>query len=378
RGKGWFYRWRRRWKKIRRVRLTCRIRGRRRRVRRRRRKWLVRVKRRWRRFIRVRLESQGFVDKKRGRTLLGRSRAYIRVNGRDYSPHRRGFNVVLVNRRTGRVFRRQSFDTHGSRYQAKKFKKFIYGIKSGTIVLVAIQDEAYRYGRYYKYVFRRLKIHPRRIRLGYRSSLALIGYVGGHRPSWLRYMSRRQKRGPSSVVSRIPLGRGMRRRRRLRRIRRRRRRLLRRIRRQGFVDKVRGRTLYGRSRAYIRVNGRDYSLHRRGFNVVLVSRRTGRVFRRVSFDTHGSRNQAKRFKNFIYRIRSGTIVLVAVQDEAYRYGRYYKYVFKRLQMLPRRIKLSYRGSLAVIGYVGRVRQRWLRYRFRPQKRGPSSVVSRIP
>ena len=78
-----------------------------------------------------------------------------------------------------------------------------------TIVLVAIQDEAYRYGRYYKYVLRRLKIHPRRIRLGYRSSLALIGYVGGHRPSWLRYMSRRQKRGPSSVVSRIPLGRGM-------------------------------------------------------------------------------------------------------------------------------------------------------------------------
>ena len=50
----------------------------------------------------MRLESQGFVDKKRGRTLLGRSRAYIRVNGRDYSPHRRGFNVVLVNRRTGK------------------------------------------------------------------------------------------------------------------------------------------------------------------------------------------------------------------------------------------------------------------------------------
>ena len=32
----------------------------------------------------------------------------------------------------------------------------------------------------------------------------------------------------------------------------------------------------------------------------------------------------------------------------------------------------------MIGYVGRVRQRWLRYRFRTQGRGPSSVVSRIP
>ena len=53
-------------------------------------------------FIKVRLESQGFVDKVRGRTLYGRSRAYIRVNGRDYSLHRRGFNVVLVSRRTGK------------------------------------------------------------------------------------------------------------------------------------------------------------------------------------------------------------------------------------------------------------------------------------
>jgi len=31
----------------------------------------------------VRVESQGFVDKKRGRPLYGRSRAYFRVNGRD-------------------------------------------------------------------------------------------------------------------------------------------------------------------------------------------------------------------------------------------------------------------------------------------------------
>ena len=53
-------------------------------------------------FIKVRLESQGFVDKVRGRKLYGRSRAYIRVNGRDYSLHRRGFNVVLVSRRTGK------------------------------------------------------------------------------------------------------------------------------------------------------------------------------------------------------------------------------------------------------------------------------------
>ena len=72
------------------------------------------------------------------------------------------------------------------------------------IVLIAIQDEAYRFGRYYKYVFRRLGIsNTRRIRLSYRSSLALIGYVGRRRPYWLRYMSRPQRRGPSYARIRI-------------------------------------------------------------------------------------------------------------------------------------------------------------------------------
>ena len=71
------------------------------------------------------------------------------------------------------------------------------------IVLIAIQDEAYRFGRYYKYVFGRLHINTRRIRLSYRSSLALIGYVGRRRPFWLRYMSRPQRRGPSYARIRI-------------------------------------------------------------------------------------------------------------------------------------------------------------------------------
>lgn len=51
------------------------------------------------------VESQGYVDKKGGRTLYGRSRAYIRVNGRDYSLHRRGFNVVVFDGRTGKGFK---------------------------------------------------------------------------------------------------------------------------------------------------------------------------------------------------------------------------------------------------------------------------------
>ena len=35
--------------------------------------------------------------------LAGRARAYIKVNGREYSRKRRGFDVVIVNRRTGEI-----------------------------------------------------------------------------------------------------------------------------------------------------------------------------------------------------------------------------------------------------------------------------------
>lgn len=73
------------------------------------------------------------------------------------------------------------------------------------IVCLAIQDEAWRFGRYYKYILRRLhlKIH----RFSYRSSFAGCGYVG-RRPYWIRSMSRHQRRGPSYVNIRIPLSGG--------------------------------------------------------------------------------------------------------------------------------------------------------------------------
>ena len=60
--------------------------------------------------------------------MYGRSRAYIKVNGRDYSPHRRGFNVVVVNYKTGEdvyfysyeeYFKSNSdsYDVHRPRYR---------------------------------------------------------------------------------------------------------------------------------------------------------------------------------------------------------------------------------------------------------------------
>ena len=51
--------------------------------------------------ISVAIRSEGFEDRRYGRMLAGRARAYIKVNGRDYSRKRRGFDIVVVNRVTG-------------------------------------------------------------------------------------------------------------------------------------------------------------------------------------------------------------------------------------------------------------------------------------
>ena len=51
--------------------------------------------------ILVSVRSEGFEDRRYGRMLAGRARAYIKVNGRDYSRKRRGFDIVVVNRVTG-------------------------------------------------------------------------------------------------------------------------------------------------------------------------------------------------------------------------------------------------------------------------------------
>ena len=71
---------------------------------------------------------------------------------------------------------------------------------------VAVQDEAYRFGRRYLNVLRRIGARGgRNFRFGFRGSYALIGYKG-RRKYWIRETSRKRKKGPSSLVARIPIG----------------------------------------------------------------------------------------------------------------------------------------------------------------------------
>ena len=53
--------------------------------------------------IKIIVKSEGYEDRKKGRKLYGRCRARIIVNKKDYSPHRRGLNFVVINQFTGEM-----------------------------------------------------------------------------------------------------------------------------------------------------------------------------------------------------------------------------------------------------------------------------------
>ncbi|XP_028412309.1 uncharacterized protein LOC114535125 isoform X2 [Dendronephthya gigantea] len=104
--------------------------------------------------------------------------------------------------------------------------------------------------------------------------------------------------------------------------------------------------------ATIQVDGKDYAMRKRGYNVVVLNSVTGNVESRASFDTHGSAHEGHYFSTFLNNIASRRIVLVAIQDEAsYRVTRS---VYTALWRLGARnlIKHEYRSSFAFIGWSG--------------------------
>ena len=96
------------------------------------RSWHGRVK------VRVVSECCDNSDKTRGTCGIG----YIYVNGRQVSPKRRGFNVVVINEYTGAVENSRAFDTSGSSTGSASLLTYLQSIASGRIVAIAVQDEA--------------------------------------------------------------------------------------------------------------------------------------------------------------------------------------------------------------------------------------------
>ena len=67
---------------------------------------------------------------------------HIYVDGRNQSPDERGYNIVVLNPRSGLVESTGHFDTFASEEQSQLLADFMATIPAGKIVAVAVEDEA--------------------------------------------------------------------------------------------------------------------------------------------------------------------------------------------------------------------------------------------
>lgn len=103
--------------------------------------------------------------------------AQLWVDGVDYSQHRRGMNLIVIDQTTGIVLNSLYYDTYASSTDANNMATFINSIDNGRIVMVAVQDEAVSNmtsaGINALYTLGAGSFNP-----GYRGSWALIGIKG--------------------------------------------------------------------------------------------------------------------------------------------------------------------------------------------------------
>ena len=119
--------------------------------------------------------------------------------------YRRGWNIVVVEKSSGKFESVAAFDTYGNSNASSDMAKYINNIKDGRIVLVAVSDEAT--GRLYDDGIAALEsvgaVDPKSI--GYRGSLALVGYKGPVKRRWIRQVKNKRYEGPSILRVTIPL-----------------------------------------------------------------------------------------------------------------------------------------------------------------------------
>jgi hypothetical protein len=70
--------------------------------------------------------------------------AHVYIDGTDASPNLRGYNIVVINEKSGAIEARAAFDTFKSLDESARLAQFIAAIPNGRIVAVAVRDEASR------------------------------------------------------------------------------------------------------------------------------------------------------------------------------------------------------------------------------------------
>lgn len=80
--------------------------------------------------------------------IYGGNFAKIVVDGEDYSPDKRGYNIAVIDPTTGEVEKVENFDTRSDdrgKFFAQKMAEFLEDIPDGKIVVCAVKDEGSKY-----------------------------------------------------------------------------------------------------------------------------------------------------------------------------------------------------------------------------------------
>jgi len=129
----------------------------------------------------------------------------IVVNGKDLSLHKRGMNFVVLDYKTGKHLKSETFDWHEDFQSCSKTTYFLQGLPSEVIILAAVQDEATT-NAWHSCQQALVYIGGKRpFQTEYRSSFILVGYKGQQKVSWLQQKKSDFGKGPTVLETSIEL-----------------------------------------------------------------------------------------------------------------------------------------------------------------------------
>ncbi|CAH3108178.1 unnamed protein product [Pocillopora meandrina] len=131
-------------------------------------------------------------------------KAYIKVDGTDYSLQERGFNVVVVNGETGVFLEARSFDTYEYSSSGYHLRDYLNSLSGNKIVLVATQDSASEHMSPAIDALKRLGATDP-LQGNHRDSFAFAGYAGVNKPQWITQKRAARYLGPSEIFPQISL-----------------------------------------------------------------------------------------------------------------------------------------------------------------------------
>ncbi|XP_028410852.1 cell migration-inducing and hyaluronan-binding protein-like isoform X1 [Dendronephthya gigantea] len=133
--------------------------------------------------------------------------AHIRVNGKDYAINKRGFNIVVIDIRTGDVENSTSFDTYHGHNEISRMVQFLNTVLSQTkkLILAAINDEGSGGMTQDAYDALSEAAGENVATLGFRSSFAMIGFSDKPKPYFVRQIRNVAGQGPSVLQETIEI-----------------------------------------------------------------------------------------------------------------------------------------------------------------------------